>query len=385
MVELFTLIWYDLNKSNVQNKKEGAFVYTIGIHGSWRTIPKEAAAVYDRKIRKLEAFLRKGLDLNAPIAFKDGTEILPLEIAICRNDPDMILYLIEHGADPNADPYTPLLSTAVRFCDPDVVEIVARHTGKLDKRQKRMLFEDIRYGNRPENIPVLETIGITVAEFGGDAFRSAVSEGNTEWTEFFLKKGVDINYHEPDMVFPYASTPVTEAARSNNFPMVRRLVEQGADITIADQYGDRPYTEAVKNKNQEMADYLKALEPEDWHNEQEKARQLKPYKLPTKLVDHLKNGPLRLEFPEKETIKWAELYPYMDIKELTWKRKKLLSLMLEMDKYGASYQVVWSPKDKKVGYLDIEHGDLHIMGTWEDFIADPGRYLNGIIEGEYLK
>jgi len=360
-------------------------VYTIGIHGSWKKIPKEAAAIYDHTIPKLEAFLRNGMDLNAPIPFKDGTEILPLEIAICRNDPDMILFLIEHGADPNADKYTPLLSTAVRFCDPDVVEIVARHTGKLDKRQKRMLFEDIRYGNRPENIPVLETIGITVAEFGGDAFRSAVSEGNTEWTEFFLKKGVDINYHEPDMVFPYASTPVTEAARSNNFPMVRRLVEQGADITIADQYGDRPYTEAVKNKNQEMADYLKALEPEDWHNEQEKARQLKPYKLPTKLVDHLKNGPLRLEFPEKETIKWAELYPYMDIKELTWKRKKLLSLMLEMDKYGASYQVVWSPKDKKVGYLDIEHGDLHIMGTWEDFIADPGRYLNGIIEGEYLK
>ena len=28
---------------------------------------------------------------------------------------------------------------------------------------------------------------------------------------------------------------------------------------------DRPYTVAVQNKNQELADYLKALEPEDWH------------------------------------------------------------------------------------------------------------------------
>ena len=58
------------------------------------------------------------------------------------------------------------------------------------------------------------------------------------------------------MMFPYASTPVTEAARSNNFPMVRWLIEQGADITIADKYGDRPYTVAVQNKNQELADYL---------------------------------------------------------------------------------------------------------------------------------
>ena len=65
--------------------------------------------------------------------------------------------------------------------------------------------------------------------------------------------GADINYHKPDMVFPYASTPVTEAARHNDFSMVRWLVEQGADITIPDKYGDRPYTVAVQNKNQEMA------------------------------------------------------------------------------------------------------------------------------------
>lgn len=59
------------------------------------------------------------------------------------------------------------------------------------------------------------------------------------------------------MVFPYASTPVTEAARSSNFPMVRWLVEQGADITLSDKYGDRPYSVAVQNKNQELAEYLK--------------------------------------------------------------------------------------------------------------------------------
>ena len=103
------------------------------------------------------------------------------------------------------------------------------------------------------------------------------------------------------MVFPYASTPVTEAARHNDFSMVRWLVEQGADITIPDKYGDRPYTVAVQNKNQEMAAYLKALEPEEWHNEQEKARQLMPYKLPAKLVEYLKTGPLRLDLKTVES------------------------------------------------------------------------------------
>lgn len=103
--------------------------------------------------------------------------------------------------------------------------------------------------------------------------------------------------------------------------MVRWLVEHGADITIPDKYGDRPYTVAVQNKNLEMAAYLKALEPEDWHNEQEKVRQLKPYKLPSNLVEYLKTGPLRLEFPERELVKWAELYSFMDVQEMTWKRK----------------------------------------------------------------
>ena len=89
---------------------------------------------------------------------------------------------------------------------------------------------------------MLEQAGITVDKFGGEAFRAAVSEGNTKLARLLLEKGADINYHKPDMVFPNASTAVTEAARHKNLPMVRWLIEQGADITIADKYGDRPYT-----------------------------------------------------------------------------------------------------------------------------------------------
>ena len=212
----------------------------------------------------------------------------------------------------------------------------------------------------------------------------AAMRGNFQVAALLLEKGADINYHKPDMVFPYASTPVTEAARSNNFSMVRWLVEQGANITLVDKYGDRPYSVAVQNKNQEMADYLKALEPEEWHNEQEKIRQLMPYKLPAKLVEYLKTGPLRLEFPERELVKWAELYSFMDVQEMTWKRKKLLSLMVQMDNYS-DYLLLWSPRDKKLWYLDIEHEEFHPLAKWDDFIADPGRYLNGMIEGEFEK
>ena len=165
--------------------------------------------------------------------------------------------------------------------------------------------------------------------------------------------------------------------------MVRWLVEHGADITISDKYGDRPYTVAIQNQNREMADYLKALEPEDWHNEHEKARQLKNYKLPVSMTEYLKTGPLRLEFPNYELVKWAELYSYTDIQEVKWKRKKLLSLMMQMDNYS-DYLLLWSPRDKKLWYLDVEHEEFCPLAKWEEFIADPGKYLNGMIEGEFV-
>ena len=139
---------------------------------------------------------------------------------------------------------------------------------------------------------------------------------------------------------------------------------------------------SCSNVSPVMAAYLKVLGPEDWHSEQEKVSRLTPYKLPAKLTDYLKAGPLRLEFPERELVKWAELSPCMNVQEMTWKRKKLRSLVARMDNYSGSL-LLWSPKDKKLWYLDIEHKKFHPLAKWEEFITDPGRYLNGMIEGEF--
>ena len=196
-------------------------MYEIGTIGRWKIFPETAAAICDHDTPKLEALLQGGLNLDVPIQLSEYIKLMPLEIAVFRNDVPMIHFLLEHGADPGLAEEQPLLLTAACCCGPEVVALFA---------------------------------------------------GQAELAKLLLEKGADINYHKPDMVFPYVSTPVTEAARSNNFSMVRWLVEQGADITLVDKYGDRPYSVAVQNKNQELADYLKALEPEEWHNEQEKIR-----------------------------------------------------------------------------------------------------------------
>ena len=230
-------------------------MYQIAYIGRWETLPETAVAIYEHDIPKLEALLQGGLDLGAPIQLSEYIKLMPLEIAVFRNDVPMIHFLLEHGADPGRAEEQPLLLTAARCCGPEVVALFAEQTAILSPKQKERAIQEVRWGKRPENIQVLEQAGITVDKFGGEAFRAAVSEGNTKLARLLLEKGADINYHKPDMVFPNAPTAVTEAARHKNLPMVRWLIEQGADITIADKYGDRPHTVAVPNKNQEPVSY----------------------------------------------------------------------------------------------------------------------------------
>ena len=305
----------------------------------------------------------------------------PLELAVQENREDMVRLLVERGADltQNGDE---LIFTAIKVQNYSMLSYLVEAGVRLEENQRSIyhLFSFLEGQKNPELLTIVDRLQIDFKRYGGEPLRTAVWGGDRMLAEYLIQNGADIDYHKPDEMFPYASTPVIEAARQNDFHMVRWLVGQGADITIPDKYGDRPYTLAVQNKNQEMAAYLRNLEPEDWHNEENRAQQLAAYKMPTEMVEYLKTGPLRLEFPEQDEVQWAELYSYMDVLEVTWKREKLLSVMAQMDNYP-DYLLLWNPKDKRLWYLDVEHEEFHALATWEDFIADPGKYLNGMIIG----
>lgn len=164
-------------------------MYQIAYLGRWETLPEPAAAICDHDTPKLEALLQGGLDLDVPIQLSEYIKLMPLEIAVFRNDVPMIHFLLEHGADPGLAEEQPLLLTAARCCGPEVVALFAGQAAKLSSKQKEWAFQEVRWGQRPENIPVLEQAGITVDKFGGEAFRAAVSEGNTKLARLLLEKG----------------------------------------------------------------------------------------------------------------------------------------------------------------------------------------------------
>ena len=163
-------------------------MYQIAYIGRWETLPETAAAICDHDTPKLEALLQGGLDLGAPIQLSEYIKLMPLEIAVFRNDVPMIHFLLGHGADPGLAEEQPLLLTAARCCGPEVVALFAGQAAKLSLKQKERAFQEVRWGKRPENIPVLEQAGITVDKFGGEAFRAAVSEDNAKLARLLLEK-----------------------------------------------------------------------------------------------------------------------------------------------------------------------------------------------------
>ena len=71
-------------------------MYQIASIGRWETLPATAAAICDHDTPKLEALLQGGLDLDVPIQLSEYIKLMPLEIAVFRNDVPMIHFLLEH-------------------------------------------------------------------------------------------------------------------------------------------------------------------------------------------------------------------------------------------------------------------------------------------------
>ena len=60
------------------------------------------------------------------------------------------------------------------------------------------------------------------------------------------------------------------------------------------------------------------------------------------------------------------------------KAKKVLS--------SKKYRENPNPKNlsqERMAALNIEHEEFHPLASWDEFIANPGTYLNGMIEGKF--
>ena len=166
------------------------------------------------------------------------------------------------------------------------------------------------------------------------------------------------------------------AARYVDLKMCKYLVEHGADVTITEKDGMRPYSIAIEKGDMKMAEYFKALEPAEFHDIQNKMDQLKPFKLPKVLVNFLEGDTLYFELPDTDFIS-IEFFPLIDTIPFKLGRRNLLRLSKELGEYN-DLQIVWDPKTKKISCYDIEYQELRELCKFDEFMADMSGQLKSL-------
>ncbi|KJD44621.1 ankyrin repeat domain-containing protein [Paenibacillus terrae] len=352
--------------------------------GNFDILPEVAMHIVEGNIPALRQALTEDWDIEQGIVLSKYTTLSPLDITLIYGHLDVLKLLVEQGVQLNVKD-NPAFLTAVRYGTEEIVRYVVAHGAKLDGKNqvKSGAYEQAYYGNK-KNIPLIHELGLDIKQHGGATLRNAVSKHDLKTVAFLLEHGVDINFNAPNMVYPYQATPLTVATRDNNFAMVKYLIEQGADVTLAEKDGERAYTIAISNKNTEIAEYLKSVEPPEFHNLENKRHALKSYKLPKDLVTFLTSDQLRVDVPENDyDIGFVEFFSLVDTVEMKVGRQKLLRVSLKVDNYS-DILLVWNPKQKCLGYYDEEHQEYADVCSFAEFLAQPAIFLEKILEGELL-
>ena len=342
--------------------------------GSFESVPKLVTDIINGNITALESTLNSGWDIDEPIQIGKYSEYSPLQLALVMNCVPSVQWLVEHGADLN-DEENPSFLLAVRYGNQEIIDYVVAQGANINALNSVDVdaFQAALYGKKYENLQLIHDLGHTVQNYGGKAFRNAITDENYAVLDFFITNGVDINYNKPDSVYPFKPTPLCVAARYVDLQMCKYLVEHGADVTITEKDGMRPYSIAIEKGDMEMAEYFKNLEPAEYHDKQNKMDQLKPFKLPKVLISFLEGDNLYFELPDSDFIS-IEFFSLTDTIPFKLGRRNVLRLSKELGEYN-EWQIVWDPRSKKISCYDIEHQELRELCKFDEFMSDMAGQL----------
>ena len=349
--------------------------------GSFDTLPQIVYDLIDGNTLALDEYLTQGWEIEKAIELDEYTRLSPLDCALTMEAFESIKWLVAHGANLNVKE-NPSFLLAVRYCSEPIIRYLVEQGADVNgvNHVKTDAFEQAIYGKRYENLSLIHQLGHRVEQYGGQAFRSAITLKNYTVLDFFIQNGVDINYNRPDSVYPFKPTPLCVAARYVDLKMCQYLVAHGADVTLTEKDGMRPYSIALELGNVEMAEYFKALEPEDYHSLQNKLDELKPFKLPKEMLAFLQGDKLDFQLEDCD-IECIEFFSIMDTIPMKIGRQKLLRLSKSMSDYS-DLLILWHPKTKQIAYYDLEHEELKDIADFKTFLENIGTYLQQIIDGD---
>ncbi len=175
-----------------------------------------------------------GIKINRLI--DEGNSILTL--TFYHEKFEVLDYLIAEGADINlAGPkgYTVLMYACLN-----------KHEDWFIKKFK---YDPLRFHKKIMSLKP----NVNYVNLNGTALHQAVQSNMVDRVKFLLDNGANLNLLEGAL----GQTPLTLSVAIKRIPMVKYLVERGADTTIPDQEGETPLTHAIFLRNKEMIDILR--------------------------------------------------------------------------------------------------------------------------------
>ena len=245
----------------------GAVSGLAGVASAAVGVSSVAAAAHANDLAQVRQLIKSGADVNAPAP--DGTNALLY--AAFESNVDMLKALLSAGADPNVANHfgvTPLLQ-ASRYGDEAAMDVLLKggaDIGKAQREGETPLMAAARAGSVPA-VKLLLKHGADPnaieSLWDETALMWATAEGHLDVVDALLVAGADPNKKArvSDLTkrstrtdFPSGGfTAVMWAARDGDETLVRRLVEGGADLKLANGDGATPMMLAIINDRFDLA------------------------------------------------------------------------------------------------------------------------------------
>ncbi|WP_253199427.1 ankyrin repeat domain-containing protein [Clostridium tagluense] len=238
----------------------------------------------------------------------------------------------------------------------------------------------------------------------GNMLSQAAKEGDIDLVQLIIDKGVaDINYNGKDKVFVGNPTPLQWAVIGGDINIVKLLLENGADVSITDEWGYRPFNEAAEARNnkwghraldesigkndKEILEIIKSYEPKEWHQHEWCEQRLKNYELPNEVIEFLSSENRKIDLEESEWTEYIEFYNLDEVRVFKWNNMTFVDLLHNVDGYDNIGAMSWIPEHKSFACLDMEHEKFGFIPglTWSEFMASPARYIDGSLSWEFCE
>jgi len=342
-----------------------------------------AQAIMDEDIPYLENSLGKDWLLNKPFQYCEHCTGLAIQLALVESRYRVVDYLLSNEADLNV-PNSPAIVSAVSSLDTELIDRIINAGANLFSKNNvgyDALDQAVAWKHY-ELIPFLENKGLDIGNHKGPMFDLAVSSGNLSFVEELLKKGANPNRNSSRNQGGTGETPLHTAVLYRNFKMVKLLVRYGADPTRTDIHGQRPLHWAMgvdEERAQEMAEYLRSLEPAAMHDASVKLKLAKRYRIPPGLIAFLERGDRQLVTKQGQNV--ADLLSLNDLYEFHWMKRKFLAISRLVHDDFSCGEIVWCKKRRAICIIDIEHDELFDVGPWQEFNTRPEMAIEQIWGG----